>query len=96
MAQLLNERSTRSNGKYAIKSREYSRLVCLLRNALTYYKYFGEEGDEDFEFFSSIVRKSDDQKFDFILNEQFDEVDKNNEEDSVSSDGDELKYTDVD
>jgi hypothetical protein len=93
MANLLNEKDTRCNGTLAIKSKEHSRLVSLLRNALSYYKYFSEEGDEEYELFSSYVKESDDRDIDFILNEQWDSIDNNyDEEETVSSDEEECQY----
>ena len=88
---LLNSTDTQFKGELAIKAKEYSRLIELLRNALSFYRYFGEEDDEEFVFFSSLVKKNDDRDIEFVLNEQAVIVTSDDEEDYVSSD-DEMQH----
>ena len=87
MASLSSKRDTRSVAEMKIKSREHSRLIELLRNALSYYKYFGHESDKDFELLSSFVKNSDDRHFDFLCNVTWDSTDDNCDDD-ISSDED--------
>jgi len=81
--------SSRSRGELVIKSNEYSRLIQLMREALSYYKYFGKEDDIDYVRFSSLVRKSDDRAIDFILNEESVIIQHEDEDEYVTSEDEE-------
>lgn len=86
MDKLKNSLGSRCSGELAIKSKEHSRLVQLMRDALSYYKYFGREDDLNYLWFSALVRQSDDRDVDFILNEQSILLNDVDEEDFSSED----------
>ncbi|KAK4045351.1 hypothetical protein OUZ56_032888 [Daphnia magna] len=79
----------RSKGELSIKCIEYSRLIALLRNALSYYRFFGEETSGEFRGLAELVVESDDRDLDFfneqsILECSENECDSDDEDDCVS------------